>query len=138
MSFVKGHKHSGIDLKGKISEKVYSVGTGQVVDIHLSFPHLTLVLKHYLSDGSIIYSSYKHIEDIMVKTGDKVDENTHLARLFNEDELKRSKFGVTHLHFEIRKSIKDGGTASWTSMTMEELDKYCIDPMKFLKKRLEK
>ena len=137
-SYLRGHKHSGIDLRGTLSEKVYAVGIGQVVDVHLSFPHLMLVVKHLLSEEQVVYSSYKHIEDIQVEIDQWVDENIHLARLFNAEEKAKAGFGVNHLHFEIRKSIGDGGEASWTSMSLEELDEYCIDPLVFFGEQLER
>ena len=135
-SFIKGHKHSGLDLRGEQNETVYPIGKGWVCDIHLSFPHLTLVILHQGSDGKIFYSSYKHIEDILVRPGARVDETTPLARLFDARELKKSGFGVNHLHFEIRKSFEDGGKASWMSMTKEVLLHFFLDPYTFFKARL--
>ena len=106
VTFVRGHKHSGIDLKGRFEEPVYAIGKGRVVDIHLSFPHLTVVVEHRLADGTTLWSSYKHIEALRVSTGDTVDESTVLGRLFNRDEHKRSGFPEPHMHFEIRRSIQ--------------------------------
>jgi hypothetical protein len=60
------------------------------------------------------------------------------ARLFNEDELKRANFGTpNHLHFEIRNSMADEGRASYVSMTRQELNQYCMDPMEFFKTYLK-
>lgn len=136
-SFIKGHKHSGLDLRGGQNERVYPIGKGWVCDIHLSFPHLTLVILHQRPDGKIFYSSYKHIEDILVRPGDRVDETTALARLFDSRELKKSGFGVNHLHFEIRKNFDDGGKASWMSMSREVLLHFFEDPYLFFKSRLK-
>jgi len=96
------------------------------------------VIKHKLPNGTNIYSIYTHVEDIKVKIGDLVDEKTALARLFNQKELTDSDFGtLNHLHLEIRKSFEDGGRASYASMTLEALNKYCLDPMAFFRKRLK-
>ncbi len=135
-SYIKGHKHAGIDLMGKTNKKVYAIAKGKVVDIQLSFPNLTVVVKHEFGGLPPIFSRYTHIEDIRVKIGQKVDNKTCLARLFNSSELKNSRFGVNHLHLEIRTRIDDDCSASWSSLTMTDLNKYCTDPLNFFNKVL--
>jgi murein DD-endopeptidase MepM/ murein hydrolase activator NlpD len=136
-SNVKGHKHAGIDLRGKLNEKIYPIGAGQVYDIIWTFPNLAIAIIHPLSNDEYIYSLYVHIEDIQVKIGDWVDENTVIARLFDSDEFKKSDFKTVHLHLEIRKSMDDKGRASISSMNINDLNKYCVNPKEFLKKHLE-
>ena len=137
-SYIRGHKHAGIDLKGALIEKIYSIGTGVVVDIHLSFPHLTVVVAHKFSDEKIYYSTYKHIEELEVKVGDKVDQNSVIGRLFTKEELRISEFGVCHLHFEIKHDISDGGQASFASMSMADLNKFYLNPLVILKAFMNK
>ncbi len=136
-SNIRGHKHAGIDLRGKLNEKVYPIGAGKVYDIIWSFPNRAIAIIHPLSNGEQVYSLYVHIEDIQVQPGDWVDENTVIARLFNADEFKKSQFKAAHLHLEIRKSMEDKGRASYSSMSMNDLNKWCISPKEFLKKYLE-
>jgi murein DD-endopeptidase MepM/ murein hydrolase activator NlpD len=136
-SNIKGHKHAGIDLRGKLSEKIFPIGVGKVYDIIWSFPNLAIAIIHPLPNDEYIYSLYVHIEDIQVKIGDWVDQNTVIARLFNSDEFKKSQFQTAHLHLEIRKNMEDHGRASYSSMNMKDLNKYCINPKEFLKKHLE-
>lgn len=134
-----GHKHAGIDLKGAFSEGVYPIGIGQVIEIFRSFPNKAIVIKHVLPDSSTTFSVYTHVEDISVDIGDWVSERTQIARLFTEEELQRADFGTSnHLHFEIRKSYDDHGRASWQSMTAEELDRYCQDPLEFFRAHLSR
>jgi hypothetical protein len=136
-SFKPGHLHAGIDLKGDFEETVYPVGRGFVHLVFRDFPHKSVVVKHTLPDGKIFYSMSVHLEDIRVEEGDAVTEKTPLARLFNREELEKADFGtVNHLHLEIRKSLEDGGWASASSMTMEELSRFCLDPLEFFRKRL--
>ena len=135
-SFVKGHKHGGTDLTGGFSEDVVAICEGKVTDMHLGFPHRTVVVEHIRPDGEQIYSSYKHIEDISVAVGDLVGPNTRIGRLFTEEEYGRSPFSSNHLHFEMRTSIDDGGSASWTSMTMEALEAFAFDPWAFFAEEL--
>jgi murein DD-endopeptidase MepM/ murein hydrolase activator NlpD len=134
---VKGHKHAGIDLRGKLSENVYPIGIGQVKSVLWAFPNLALAVFHPLPNHEGIYSLYIHIEGIQVKPGDWVDENTVIARLFNADEFKKSQFTAVHLHLEIRKSLEDEGKASYSSMTIGDLNRYCADPKQFFRQRLE-
>ena len=137
-SWKPGHMHAGIDLKGSYKETIYPIGKGQVIHIFRSFPHTTIVIQHYLSDNKTIYSMYTHIADLKINQGDWVDEKTPLARLFNEEELKQAEFGTAnHLHLEIRKSFADRGWASNHCLTMDELKKYCLDPLVFFQKNLK-
>jgi murein DD-endopeptidase MepM/ murein hydrolase activator NlpD len=136
-SFKPGHLHAGIDLRGDFGETVYPVGRGFVELVFRDFPHKSVAVKHILPDGAVLYSMYVHLEEIRVEEGDAVTEKTPLARLFNRGELEKSDFGTAnHLHLEIRKSLEDGGWASASSMTMEELNRFCLDPLEFFRKRL--
>jgi murein DD-endopeptidase MepM/ murein hydrolase activator NlpD len=136
-SYKPGHLHAGIDLRGDFEESVYPAGRGFVHLVFRDFPHKSVVVKHTLPDGNILYSMYVHLEDIRVEEGDAVTEKTPLARLFNRAELEKADFGTAnHLHLEIRKSLEDGGWASASSMTVEELNRFCLDPLEFLSRRL--
>jgi len=136
-SYRPGHHHAGLDLEGWFNETVYSIGRGRVVRIFRTSPHQTIIIKHYLPDEKFLYSVYTHVEGIRVKIGDWVDENTALARLFNQTELEAADFGTpNHLHLEIRKSFADRGRASYASMSMEELNRFCTDPEKFFRTHL--
>lgn len=135
-SNVPGHKHAGIDIEGNFSEPVYSIGQGEVTNIFRDFPHKTIYIRHHDMRGTPFYSVYIHVEDIQVYIGEKVTENTIIGRLFNPKELNLSNFGTPpHLHFEIRHDISDNGNATFNSMTISELNNYCIDPITFFKKK---
>ncbi len=132
-----GHKHAGVDLRGEFSELVYAIGDGQVYEVFKSFPNRSVVLRHHMPDSTFLYSVYTHLEDITVMIGDWVNENASLGRLFTEEELEAADFGTAnHVHLEIRTSYTDYGTASWRSMTMGELNKYCTDPLEFFREHL--
>jgi murein DD-endopeptidase MepM/ murein hydrolase activator NlpD len=134
-STVSGHKHSGIDIQGKFGETVYSIGKGRVTHIFRPFPHKTIYIQHDNGAGAPFYSVYIHIEDILVNVGDWVTENTPIARIFNRGELGAAKFYTPpHLHFEIRHNISDRGNATFKSMSIPELNKYCMDPLEFFKR----
>jgi murein DD-endopeptidase MepM/ murein hydrolase activator NlpD len=136
-SNVPGHKHSGIDIKGDFNDPVYSIGKGTVTHIFRSFPHKTIYIQHRDGKGMPFYSVYIHVEGIKVKVGDRVTKNIIIARIFNKEELMSSYFGTPpHLHFEIRHSIDDKGEASFKSMSIDELNQYCIDPLIFFNNTL--
>ena len=137
-SKVRGHKHAGIDIHGNFGETVYSIGEGTVINIFRNFPHKTIYIRHNENKEPPFYSVYIHVEDIKVNIGDVVTGNTPIARIFNKEELKLANFGTPpHLHFEIRHNIDDKGDATFKSMSISELNKYCIDPLIFFRKRLK-
>jgi len=135
-SFVRGHKHAGIDIQGRYGEPIYPIGKGRVINIFRDFPNQTIYIKHVGPKHTVFYSVYIHVADVRVEIGDAVSENTVIARMFNQKELALSDFGTSpHLHLEIRHSVKDNGQATFSCMTLEELSQYCIDPMVFFQKR---
>ena len=135
-AYRRGHLHSGLDLVGKPNERVYAVGKGKVVGFVGEFPNRAVLVRHRLKNGDVFYSGYFHVADMRVQPGDIVDETTCIGRLFDAEEQRRSRFPVRHTHLEIRKRIDDDGKKSYTSKTMEELDRYFHDPMRFLKQHL--
>lgn len=134
---IKGHRHAGVDLKGKAGEAVYAVGVGRVVYRYWSFPNETVVIRHRLPSGASVYSVYTHLRDIQLMPGDLVDEYRAIGRLFNLEEKNKAHFATIHLHLEIRKNVEDFGRASYSSLSREELDKYCIDPHPFFREHLK-
>ena len=115
---------------------VYPAANGVICSVHLGHPYKTLVIKHLLHDKSIIYTSYKHLQEIYVKNGMQVNQDTKLGRLYTHAEAQNLKGNYDHLHFEVRKSFDDYGCASWLTMTKEELNKYFYNPLDFLKNNL--
>ncbi len=136
-SYKPGHLHAGLDLGTTHGETVYAICPGRVVDIHLSFPHRTVVVEHHRPDGSIYWSSYKHLEDLQVVVGDDIEEITPIGRTLSAAEQARAGWRLNHLHLEIRVSITDGGSASFSSMSLEELTRYARDPLVFFHQELE-
>jgi murein DD-endopeptidase MepM/ murein hydrolase activator NlpD len=137
-SYKPGHLHAGIDLKGAFDESIYAIGRGHVHLIFREHPHRSIVVKHLLPDGSLLYSVYTHVQDVRVQVGHWVSKDTPLARLFNKTELTQANFGTpNHLHLEIRKSFADRGRASYSSMTLDDLNTFCKDPLEFFKNYLK-
>lgn len=138
-TYLKGHIHTAVDiipLKSGEYTYVYPMADGIICSIHLGHPHITIVIKHMLQDSSFMYTSYKHLQEVYVKNGQEVNQETKLARLYTPKEAKKQGGSFDHLHLEIRKSFYDYGCASWLTMTNEELNKYFYNPMDFMKKNL--
>ncbi|MES2730183.1 MAG: peptidoglycan DD-metalloendopeptidase family protein [Bacteroidota bacterium] len=111
---------------------------GVVCSIHLDHPHQTIVIKRQLKDGQVIFTSYKHLQVIYVKTGMQVDQSTKLARLYTRQEAKKLGGNYDHLHLEIRKSFDDYGCGSWFTITKSQLDTYFYEPITFIKTYVKK
>jgi len=139
-SYIKGHIHTGVDLirrKGKPGNVyVLPIARGVVCSVHLGAPHTTVVVKHKLKSGGSLFTSYKHLAETYVNTGEGVDTQTRLGRLFSKTEAKELGGNYDHLHFEVRKKFDDYGVASWATMTKAELKERFHAPFKFLKGKL--
>lgn len=138
-SFLNGHIHTAIDVIPSKKDSltfVFAMANGVICSIHLGHPHKTIVIKHKLPDSTIIFTSYKHLQEIYVKNGMEVNQESKLARLYTRSEAKKQGGSYDHLHLEIRKSFHDYGCASWLTMTQAELNTYFYDPLDFMKKNL--
>lgn len=140
-SYVKGHIHTAIDINpAKPNAKlipVYAMGNGVVCSVHLSENQKTVVVKHELANGNLVFTSYKHLKETYVSTGQQVDQNTKLARLFTTAESKKYGGDFHHLHLEIRKKFDDYGCASWLTFTTQQLNERFYNPLLFLKENLK-
>ncbi len=139
-SYRKGHLHTGTDLaprKRTARELVHPVAAGAVCSIHLAAPHTTVVVEHRLPDGSTLFTSYKHLAEVLVTPGQQVGPRTPLGRLYTRREAKDLGGSYDHLHLEVRKRFDDHGAASWLTMTRAALEERFLDPLQFLKARLK-
>jgi murein DD-endopeptidase MepM/ murein hydrolase activator NlpD len=137
---VKGHKHSGIDIvpaNKKRNLDVYAVAKGVVCFVNQEAPFKTVIIKHKLNDGSVVYSSYIHLKEIFTERGKQVNESTKIGALYTRPEALKYGGNFDHLHFEIKKRIDDYSCASWLCMNNEELNEYFINPVIFLKTKLK-
>lgn len=136
---VKGHRHSGIDIvpvKNKGSIRVFSSSVGTVCLVRPVAPNKTVIIKHKLSDSTVIYSSYIHLKDIYVENGQEVNQNTEIGVLYTRPEALSYYGNYDHLHFEIKCRIDDYSCASWLCMSKQELDEYFINPLNFLTSKI--
>lgn len=142
-SFFPGHIHTAIDIAPKPRPEpghieVYPLATGVVCSIHLDHPHRTIVIKHRLPDGTVVFTSYKHLQTISVANGSQVTWKTPLGRLYTRREALAQGGDYDHLHLEIRKQFDDYGVASWATMDPAALEQRFYDPWAFLKTHVTK
>lgn len=139
-SYLKGHLHTAIDINpAKPKTKlipVYPMANGIVCSVHLGENQRTVVVKHKLKDGSVLFTSYKHLKEVYVSNGQQVDQHTKIARLFTPAESKKYGGDYHHLHLEIRKSFDDYGCASWLTMNKQQLNLRFYNPLLFIKEKL--
>jgi len=140
-SFLKGHIHTAIDINpAKPNNKfigIFAMANGIVCSIHLGENQKTVVVKHKLKNGQVIFTSYKHLKDVFVNTGQQVNQNTKLARLFTKEESKKYGGDYHHLHLEIRKKFDDYGCASWLTMNKTQLDERYYNPQIFINEHVK-
>ena len=139
-SYLSGHIHTAIDVnplrpKDKFVP-VFALANGVVCSVHLAENQRTVVVKHKLRDGDVVFTSYKHLKEVYVTQGQQVNHNTKLARLFTAAESKKYGGDYHHLHLEIRKSFDDYGCASWLTMNTQQLNKRFYNPLSFLKLKM--
>ena len=139
-SYLPGHIHTGLDIiPKKPMEKhiyVYPLANGVVCSVHLGHPHKTIVVKHMLPDGQLIYTAYKHLESIYLSQGEQVTRHSQLGRLYTRKEALAQGGNYDHLHLEIRKQFDDYGVASWATLTTEALRQRFYNPLTFMRKKI--
>lgn len=138
-SYLKGHIHTAVDIipaQKSGYTYVYPMASGVVCSIHLGHPHITIVIKHQLKNGQVIFTSYKHLQEVYVENGTQVNQNTKIARLYTHEESKKYRGNYDHLHLEIRKSFYDYGCASWLTMNDADLNELFYNPLTFMKNNL--
>ena len=136
-SFLKGHIHTAIDINPAKPKSnlvnVYPMANGIVCSIHLGENQRTVVVKHKLKNNKIVFTTYKHLKDVYVNTGQQVNTHTKIARLFTKEESKKYGGDYHHLHLEIRKKFDDYGCASWLTMNKTQLNERYYNPQAFIR-----
>ena len=87
-----------------LGEPVYSIANGEVVSVFKPGNTTTgwgntVVIKHTLPDGSVVYSQYSHLQtgSITVQVGDSVTYGQNIAGIGSTGNSE-----AAHLHFEIK------------------------------------
>ncbi|HEX2959011.1 MAG TPA: VWA domain-containing protein, partial [Chitinispirillaceae bacterium] len=127
-----GEDWNGVDDKGNpvgnadFGDSVYAISNGRVVAAKSIEGNLgnVIVIEHRLQDGSTVWSQYAHLNEMLVKEGDNVKRGKEIGT------IGKSR-GISHLHFEIRKS--DLSPSAWPKgQSEEEVLKNYYDPSDFI------
>ena len=89
--------HTGLDFELPMGSRILAAGAGEVIEAGWDSQYgKTLVIKHH--DGH--HSRYAHADELLVKSGDKVQRGQQVAKSGNT-----GRSTGPHLHFEV---MKDG------------------------------
>ena len=110
--------HTGIDMYG--STKVYAVAPGTVAGI--SWKNScggTVLYVHHNINGKYYTSAYNHLYQVLVKTGDYVDQNTQIAVTGGTPSLTPWDSCTTgrHLHLTIANGLYMKEYVSYSTFT---------------------
>jgi|GEM_PF-3503171 len=133
-SYGTSHLHAGIDLEPPYSKgrgfPVLAAAEGVVCATAFGRPEQTVVVQHQHKEGRPLFSLYKHLARIYVRPGDVVGKHTILG--LTESRYDRHGPTYAHLHFEIRRTLADGGKASYMA-TNRHFAKIFANPEEVLK-----
>ena len=94
-----GRQHQGIDINGRVGDRIESFGPGQVIfsDVMQGYGN-TVVIQH--DNG--LQSLYAHLDTRTVREGQRVTADTQVGTMGRSGNTPDA--GDTHLHFEIREN----------------------------------
>jgi lipoprotein NlpD len=88
-------RHDGIDIDGVLGEEVHAAAAGRVIWAGTERRYgRMLVIEH----GAGLTTLYAHASELLVQTGDEVQEGLPIARVGRSGNARG-----THLHFEVRR-----------------------------------
>ncbi len=88
--------HPGVDIATSEWTPVYSIGTGIVVRAYHEIARWNVVVIQHKVDWKYIYSNYAHLSKILVRVGQKVNQNTKIWEVWHTGNAYWN-----HLHFQI-------------------------------------
>lgn len=113
------HKHSGIDIYAKKGAPILALGDGVVVSAGWDDSYgKTVLIKHTLASGQVLYTRYAHLLTCDIKPGAKVARGEKIPGCA-VDNSGRS-YG-DHLHFEVR--VNPGYGVNGTKNPIDYLQK---------------
>ena len=90
-----------------------------------------VIIRHLLEDGTLCYSRYGHIENIVVRTGQTVTRGQQIGVIGRARENS-----AYHLHIDFaRTSILERDPGHWPGWSKSLLQEHYIDPKVFIEAR---
>ena len=130
--------HTGADLNfgSPYEDKgmpTYSVANGMVIFAGpLKIWGNVIIIRHdplYVPSGQVLYSRYAHVQDILVKVGDRVKRGQEVAEI--GDAFGRF---VPHLHYDLSPTtIFERSPGDWPGTNQARLLANYIDPLLFIR-----
>lgn len=106
--------HQGIDIRGPAGQPVIAAADGVVLETHVERcwgP--TIAIDHgRAADGTRLVALYGHVDQMLVRAGERVTRGQLVARLGNNQTRFPCIFGVRHLHFQLG-SLPRRDKGSW-------------------------
>jgi biotin carboxyl carrier protein len=135
--------HPSLDIATAKGTPVYAMGNGKVVAVGAIAGYgNSITIKHSFGD-SFIYSSYNHLDKILVKAGDTIKEGQFIGKVGNSG-MYIGKYG-NHLDFQISTEAAPYHPYGFWEFTGQRymdivnkglhqdlLKQYTIDPIAFL------
>jgi murein DD-endopeptidase MepM/ murein hydrolase activator NlpD len=129
--------HTGADLNlpsdADAHDEVYATASGVIVfAARLPTWGNVIIIKHdplKTPTGQVLYSRYGHVENMLVKVGDRVKRGQQIAGVGNA-------FGrwAYHLHFDLSPTtILETNPSHWPGKNQQDLLKNYIDPAAFIR-----
>jgi murein DD-endopeptidase MepM/ murein hydrolase activator NlpD len=134
--------HPSLDIATSKGTPVYAIGNGKVISAGvISGYGNSITLKHQMGEQTL-YSSYSHLDKILVRVGEKVSEKQLIGKVGNSG-MFIGKYG-NHLDFQIstpQSPAHPYGFAEFTGerymdivnqgLHQDVLEQYTLDPINF-------
>lgn len=129
--------HTGADLnlrdRDDLGEPVYACAAGQVIFSGrgtASWGEMIIIKHNPLSDGTIVWSRYAHLQTNLATKGDMVKRGQHIGTVGDSE----GRFGP-HLHFDIAKTnILEINPNDWPGSREYLVYKNYHDPLEFIRR----
>lgn len=91
--------------------------------------HYLIIIRHDpLPDGTVVWSRFAHVQNPLVREGDRVERGQHIANIGNAGGQL-----PYHLHFDIAKTdILESRPGHWPGLNLDEIYRHYVDPKKFI------
>lgn len=73
--------HQGVDIAGPIGTPIVAIGSGEVVWAQEKGEWGKVIVIKHLWQGMELHSVYAHLDEILVKVGDTIDEKQVIAKI---------------------------------------------------------
>ncbi|HRF94431.1 MAG TPA: M23 family metallopeptidase, partial [Aggregatilineales bacterium] len=81
-------------------------------------------------DGAIYYSRYGHMQNVVVKVGDRVTRGQKIGEVGKALTIPNP----AHLHFDIvRTTALERYAGDWPAMDLARLERDYVDPLEFIR-----